>query len=177
MAILLVRHAAPEVASGLDPRRWALSGAGRIAAAQLGARLPSYGVWVSSTETKAYQTLSYAAGADVEIAQDSGFDEVRREEPFDEGFRARRLAWVAGRLDQRHAGWETPTEAAARFDRAVSAHATPGAPLVIASHGMALTAWLVHARGRVPRHEAARFWEALAFPDLIEVGAADGPAN
>lgn len=169
MTVLLVRHAEPEVVPGLDPRRWALSKAGRIAAAHLGPRLPSHGVWVSSTETKAYQTLSYAAGADVEIAQDSGFDEVRREEPFDEGFRARRLAWVAGRLDQRHAGWETPTEVAARFDRAVTAHATPSAPLVIASHGMALTAWLVHARGQVPQREAARFWEALAFPDVIDI--------
>lgn len=169
MTILLVRHAEPEVVPGLDPRRWTLSDAGRIAAAELAARLPSYGVWMSSTETKAYETLSYAAGPDLAIAQDPGFDEVRRDEPFDEGFRARRRAWVEGRLDERHAGWETPTEVAARFDRAVTAHAAPGTPLVIASHGMALTAWLVHARCQVPQHEAARFWETLAFPDVIAV--------
>src|SRR4051794_19483559 len=66
-------------------------------------------------------------------------------------------------------GWETPLEAAARFDAAVMDHATEDSPLVIGSHGMVLTAWLVHARGAVARHAAGEFWDALAFPDVVEV--------
>ena len=39
--------------------------------------------------------------------------------------------------------------------------------LVIGSHGMVLTAWLVHARGAVAQHEAGAFWAALAFPGMV----------
>jgi broad specificity phosphatase PhoE len=166
---MLVRHAAPEVVAGVDPRRWTLSAAGRRAARDLGPRLPKGGVWVSSTETKAYDTLLCAGEGTVAIVKDRDFDEVRRDEPFDGDYRARRLAWVEGDLDKRHAGWETPRETAARFGHAVTAHAVPDSPLVIASHGMAITAWLIHGPRLVAPHRAARFWTALTFPDVIEV--------
>jgi broad specificity phosphatase PhoE len=125
-------------------------------------------VWVSSTETKAYETLLCAGDGNVAILQNPGFDEVRREEPFDDGYRSRRLAWVEGHHDERHAGWETPRETAARFGRAVTTHTVQGSPLVIASHGMAITAWLVHGRRLVAAHNAVGFWTALSFPDVIE---------
>ena len=126
-------------------------------------------MWVSSTETKAHETLLCAGGHDGTVDQDPGFDEVRRDEPFDGDYEARRTAWVEGRLDERHEGWETPDVTAQRFDSAVAAHAASGAPLVIASHGMAMTAWLVHSRHVIAPDHAARFWRALAFPDVIEV--------
>lgn len=124
---------------------------------------------MSSTETKAHETLLCAGGRDVTVAQDPGFDEVRRYEPFDGDYEARRTAWVEGRLDERHEGWETPDVTAQRFDSAVAARAASGAPLVIASHGMAMTAWLVHSRHVIAPDHAARFWRALAFLDVIEV--------
>lgn len=169
MTVLLVRHAEPEVVPSVAPQRWALSEAGRLAAAALSARLPVSGVWVSSMENKAYETLCCAGGDNVPITQDRGFDEVHRDEPFDDGFQARRLAWVEGRIDERHTGWETPREAAARFDRAVARHAASSSPLVVASHGMALTAWLVHGRRLLPPRDAGEFWMTLALPDVVEV--------
>ncbi len=97
------------------------------------------------------------------------FNEVQRDEPFDNDFRSRRRAWVEGKLDDRHAGWETPEEAASRFDEAVREYGERGERLVIGSHGMVITAWLVHAGLLQPGVAAGRFWEALAFPELVEV--------
>lgn len=66
-------------------------------------------------------------------------------------------------------GWETLPEVAQRFDEAVRARSEPGRELVIGTHGMALTAWLIHC-GRVEHGAAAtRFWAALEFPDIVEV--------
>jgi broad specificity phosphatase PhoE len=168
--ILLVRHARPQASPAADPRHWPLSTTGRSAAMDLRGRLPATGLWVTSTEVKAFETLLRARPDDaLSITQDARFDEVRRIEPFDHDFRARRRAWVEDRPDQRHAGWETPVEAATRFDEAVREHSALDSPLVIGSHGMVLTAWLVHARGAVARQAAGAFWAAMAFPDVIEV--------
>lgn len=41
-----------------------------------------------------------------------------------------------------------------------------GRDLVIATHGMAMTRWLVHAVGLA---DPAGFWAALTFPDLVRV--------
>jgi broad specificity phosphatase PhoE len=169
--ITLVRHAEPDVTPSTDPALWPLSAAGRLGAERLRPRLPlGTAVWVASTEVKAYQTLECLAGDDQrEILRDERLDEVRRHEPFDDDFRSRRRAWVEGRLDDRHEGWEPPRAAAARFEEAVRAHGGPGASLVIGSHGMVITAWLVHRRRVRPGSEAAAFWESLAFPDLVEL--------
>lgn len=136
MRILLVRHAEPQASPVLAPGQWSLSIAGRAAAKDLRHRLPATGLWVTSTEVKAYETLlcARAAGQPM-ITQDPRFDEVRRIEPFDDDFRARRRAWVEGHLDERHRGWETPLE----------------------------------ARGVVDAETAGAFWDALTFPDVIEV--------
>ncbi|GAB3742358.1 histidine phosphatase family protein [Microlunatus parietis] len=89
---------------------------------------------------------------------------VRPGEPFDDDHRARRLAWVIGRPDGRHRGWETPEQAAARFQAGLDD--LPG-EVVVATHGMVLTAWLV-ARGVVAAGtEAGSFWTGLAFPDVV----------
>ncbi len=174
MRILIVRHAEPDAVPADDPRTWRLSAAGRTAARRLRPRLPREGRWVSSTEAKAHETLLCAAGREpIAVARDAGFDEVRRDEPFDEDFLARRLAWVSGEPDERHAGWETPQEAAARFGLALARHTAPDAPLVVASHGLVITAWLVHGRGRLDPSDAGRFWQNLAFPDVVELDVPD----
>jgi broad specificity phosphatase PhoE len=168
--IVLVRHAEPQVSATMDPQLWPLSAAGRAAAGSLRGRLPGAGRWVASSELKAYQTLQCARPGSVAVSQEARFDEVRRVEPFDDDARTRRRAWVDGRLDERHRGWETPPEAAARFDEAVRDHVSASDTLVVGSHGMVLTAWLVHARGVLAAEDAGPFWEALAFPDVIEAG-------
>jgi broad specificity phosphatase PhoE len=169
--VLLVRHAEARVSVVADARRWSLSEAGRSAAMRLRDELPETGRWVASSEVKAYETLSCArSSASVSITQDARFDEVQREEPFDDAFRDRRRAWIEDRLDERHTGWETSAEAAARFDAGVREHSSGEGPLVVASHGMVITAWLVHVQGAVSGGAAAgQFWSALTFPDIIEV--------
>src|SRR4051794_37275483 len=123
MRILLVRHGEPQASPAAAPQQWPLSAAGRSAATRLMGLLPATGRWVTSTEVKAYETLLCARSDEaVSITQDARFDEVRRVEPFDDAFRARRRAWVEGRLDLRHADWKTPLEAAARFDEAITEH-------------------------------------------------------
>lgn len=169
--ILLVRHAMPEITPSGDPRDWPLSPAGRTSAAKLHERLPSTGVWVASDEVKAYETLSCAAPPDrgIPVTQDARFGEVRRIEPFDQDFKRRRRAWVEGHLDARHEGWERPSDAASRFDLAVGEYSARGRPLVIGSHGMVLTAWLVHIGFVAAGRAAGDYWEAMTFPDVIEV--------
>lgn len=171
MKVTLVRHAAPSASSAVDPTQWPLSLDGRRDAQELRHRLTSHeGLWIASHELKALETLNCLSPTKRGlILQDTRFDEVRRDEPFDDDFRPRRRAWVEGRLDVRHSGWETPSKAASRFDEAVRAYATRADRLVIGSHGMVITAWL-SLIGRVqPGVAAGRFWEALAFPDLLVV--------
>lgn len=169
MTLLVVRHAEPAVSPSVDPSMWPLSEAGRDAASHLSQSLPRAGRWVSSMERKAYETLLYAGHSGVAVTKDSRFDEVRRDEPFDDDFRARRRAWVAGRLDARHSGWETPQDAAERFEDAVCHHCADAECLVVGTHGMVLTAWLVHARRQLEPSEAGSFWEQLRLPDIIRV--------
>ena len=171
MKVTLVRHAAPSASSTVSPTRWPLSRDGRREARALRHRLASHeGLWIASRELKALETLQCLTLTEHgPILQDTRFDEVRRDEPFDGDFRSRRRAWVEGRLDARHAGWETPNEAASRFDDAVRAYAARSDQLVIGSHGMVITAWLIHTERVQPGAAAGRFWEALAFPDLFEV--------
>lgn len=121
---------------------------------------------VSSPERKAIETLSLATGLPAQgILRHPDLGEVRRVEAVDEGFHARRSDWVAGRLDARHEGWETPEEAATRFERALTSFGD--APLVIGTHGMVLTAWAAWC-GLVPGGEgAAVFWRGLRMPDAL----------
>ena len=71
-------------------------------------------------------------------------------------------------LDARHTGWEPATEAAGRFDAAVRDHAG-GHDLVVATHGMVLTAWLVATGHVTPGARAGDFWTGLHLPDVVTV--------
>jgi broad specificity phosphatase PhoE len=142
-------------------------------ASQLGTRLPADGIWVASDEVKAYETLLCARSGATEVRQDARFGEVQRAEPFDDDFRSRRRGWVEGRLDDRQAEWESASDAAARFDATVNDYLELGRPLVIGSHGMVITAWLVRIGVVAPGRVAGDFWDALEFPDLIEIDRPD----
>lgn len=164
MRITLVRHAAPTTSPDTPPSAWPLSPAGRAAARAL--RLPAGTAAVSSDERKAVETLTLALGV-AEALTDSRFMEVRRpREPVSPGFREARRAWVEGTPDDRHTGWETAEDAARRFDAAVRAHAGER-DLVVATHGMVLTAWLVSIGRVAPGPSAGDFWRRLRLPDVV----------
>ncbi|GGB41816.1 hypothetical protein GCM10011492_35960 [Flexivirga endophytica] len=138
--VVLVRHAAPQVDPTRAPADWGLTNDGVVAAAQLRKQLPRQATFAASDERKAISTLR--AATDVEFIVDARFGEVRRSvEPISDDFRVVRRAWVRGALDASHKDWETPPEAAARF--AAGLDSLAGDVLVVATHGMVLTAWLV----------------------------------
>lgn len=164
--VFLVRHAMPKLDPALGPAEWRLSAEGGMAARELRGRLPGHARRVASAERKAQETLELALAGTFEV--DSRLNEVRRPvEPVGLEVRSVRRAWVAGRIDERHNGWETPTAAAARFDAGVRDHAS--GDVVVASHGMVLTTWLVSVGTLAAGEPAALFWEALGFPDIVEV--------
>lgn len=151
----------PLIDPAVAPEHWQLSDLGRTAAVSLVSVLPADATLVSSAEPKAVQTLS-PAGL---VTPDPRFNEVHRDEPFSDNFRVARRSYVEG-VD--HPGWEPRAEVVQRFDDGIAFYA--GRPLVIASHGMAMTLWLT-ARLGLP--DPGAFWAALRFPDahLIDLDA------
>jgi broad specificity phosphatase PhoE len=167
--LIVVRHAMPAADPESPPDQWVLSDDGIAAARALIRQLPPDAELVSSVEPKAWQTL----GASDAVRRDARFNEVERVgEPWGGDFRRLRRAYVSG---VEHRGWEPHESVAARFRTGLDAHlARAGeAPLVIASHGMAITVWLVDA-GVIPREDAAKFWSDLRFPDRHLVDLANG---
>jgi broad specificity phosphatase PhoE len=162
--LFLVRHAMPAFGPDAPPAAWELSGEGWCSAAGLRLVLPADAVLVSSREPKARQTLE-PVGA---VWTDGRFNEVERDEPYDGDFRARRRAYVTG---TDHAGWEPRGEVVARFTAGVRfwSAQTGGRPLVIASHGMAMTVWLAAMVGVA---DAGTFWADLRLPDVFTVDVA-----
>jgi broad specificity phosphatase PhoE len=116
---------------------------------------------IASREPKARQTLEPAGS----VHTDERFNEVTRDEPYEGDFRARRRAYVTG---TDHTGWEPRDQVVARFaDAAWFWHAqADGRPLVIASHGMAMTLFLTATVGLA---DAGAFWAELRLPDLHTV--------
>jgi broad specificity phosphatase PhoE len=144
------------------PHEWPLCEEGRGAAAAL--RLPTDGYLVASDEPKAWQTLE--AGRSVPVIRDARFGEVRRQgEPWHGPYRELRRSYLDG---ADHPRWERRADVARRFDAAVADHLVraDGRPLVIGSHGMAITVWLT---ARVGLTAPGDFWTALRFPDVVGV--------
>jgi 2,3-bisphosphoglycerate-dependent phosphoglycerate mutase len=162
--LLLVRHAMPEIDPAIPAHDWPLSADGQAGANLLAGLLPSDAVLVASAELKARQTLEPAG----DVRVDARFNEVARDEPFDDDFRARRRSYVSGGF-QPH--WESRLDVTARFDAAVGEWLgfADGRPLVIGTHGITLTVWL---SATVGLDDPAGFWSALALPDLLEVDLA-----
>lgn len=175
--VLLVRHAMPVVEPGTDPAGWTLSAAGEAAAAALRPRLPADARLVSSPEPKAVQTITGATG--LLPVTDARFGEVRRPAEPQDGWRAARHAWVSGAHDDRHLGWETFAEAGQRFAAGVADYSTRSGTdvdtVVIGTHGMVLTAWLVSIGFWQPGEPAAQRWATLECPDVVEVTFPEDP--
>jgi broad specificity phosphatase PhoE len=64
--------------------------------------------------------------------------------------------------------WEPRDQVSARFTKGVEFWITraDGRPLVIASHGMAMTLWLASTIGLA---DPGAFWAGLRLPDLLAV--------
>jgi broad specificity phosphatase PhoE len=146
------------------PEQWQLDPAGRRGAETLRHVIPPDAVLVSSMEPKARQTLEPTG----QVFTDMRFNEVSRNEPFHGDFRARRRAYITG---TDHPGWEPSQQVAARFDAGIKFwHPRADTrPLVIATHGMAMTLWLTAVMNIA---HPADFWADLRLPDIIEVNLA-----
>ncbi len=164
--IVLVRHAMPVVDPATPAELWHLGADGRAAARSLAPLVAGPAYFVASTEPKAVETLMEIAGAPV--ATDPGFAEVRRPHAWTDGYRAAARAYLQG---ARHDGWEPHGQVVDRFEAAVVRHSgSTDRTLVIGTHGLAPTLWLADRCGLDP----VPFWEALRFPDVIEVDPSCG---
>jgi broad specificity phosphatase PhoE len=159
--LFLVRHAMPAFGPDVPAAAWQLSSEGWCAARALARALPGGALLIASREPKARQTLEPAGW----VHTDERFNEVSRDEPYEGEFRARRRAYVAG-MD--YAGWEPRDQVRARFAEGVRFWTVQadGRPLVIASHGMAMTLWLTATVGLA---DPGAFWADLRLPDLLVV--------
>jgi broad specificity phosphatase PhoE len=160
--IVLVRHAMPVMEPEVPPDRWRLGDEGRAAARELAHALPRAPFAVTSDEPKARESAEeLVAVCGGTLTVDARVAETRRPRGWDANFAESARQLVAGR---RHDGWESQHAVVARFDSAVreAVEARAGAPLVVVTHGQALTLWL-QSIGAVD--DAPRFWSELAFPD------------
>jgi broad specificity phosphatase PhoE len=140
---------------------WELSSEGRREARALARALPPGALLIASREPKARQTVEPAGS----VQTDERFNEVTRDEPYEGDFRTRRRAYVAGKD---YTGWEPRDQVRVRFAEGVRFWAAQAdeRPLVIASHGMAMTLWLTSTVGLA---DPGAFWAGLRLPDLLTV--------
>jgi broad specificity phosphatase PhoE len=112
-------------------------------------------------------------GAGRPVDRDLRFAEIRRVEPWEGDYRRLRREYVEG-VD--HPDWEPRAEVAERFDAAVTEHLDIAGerPLVVASHGMAMTVWLT---ARIGLPDPGAFWSGLRFPDARRVDLTAGTIN
>ncbi len=140
-------------------RDWHLSADGLAAARALCQRLPADARLVASSEPKAIESLQPAG----DVLSDPRFDEIDRVEAYADDFRRDRRSYVEG-TDL--PSWEPREQVASRFDAGVREHLSGDRPLVIASHGMAMTLWLTATIGL---SDPGAFWTGLRFPDILQV--------
>ncbi|ACU73721.1 Phosphoglycerate mutase [Catenulispora acidiphila DSM 44928] len=164
--LILVRHAMPAFGPQAPPHQWPLSEDGRTAATLLADILPKDSRLVASAEPKAWQTLEPAGQPE----RDPRFNEIWRTEPWGGNYRQRRREYVEG-VD--HPEWEPRAQVAERFGAAVAEHLAiaDDRPLVVATHGMAMTVWLT---ARIGLSDPGTFWAELQFPDAHRVDLETG---
>jgi broad specificity phosphatase PhoE len=168
--LILVRHAMPSHGPQTPAHEWELGADGHTAAHRLAAALPNSALLVASAEPKV-QTLAPAGTT----LRDSRLNEVTRVEPWEGEYLRLRREYVSG---TDHADWEPRAAVAARFEAAVREHlaSAQGKPLIIATHGMAMTIWLTSHQ---LLGDPATFWSELRFPDahIVERDTQPGTAR
>jgi broad specificity phosphatase PhoE len=164
--LFVVRHALPDTDPAVAPEHWPLGDESREAARRLACALPRDPLVLSSDETRAEHTateLVAIRGGRVEM--DARLREAHRPSRWYADYLERASRYVLG---QTYDGWEPHETVARRFDVAVQIALSTrrGRPLVIVSHGLAITLWL-QSVGAVP--DVGAFWNALTFPDAWRV--------
>ena len=164
-AVILVRHAMPEVTPGLASRLWPLSEAAKEDCVLLAHALPGVlaPTILTSDERKACETatvIGMRRGLDVVV--DERLREVDRPQTWDDDYRSLVMRYLGG---EPLAGWEPQASAMARFEAAIMEAderlgPVPG-DLVVSNHGIALSLWLAS----VAAIDLVPFWRALTFPD------------
>lgn len=169
-AIILVRHAMPEVDRGVASKLWGLSESSREDCVLLAHALPAgiSRIWTSD-ERKARETaevLALRLGLIVRV--DSRFAEVDRPQAWDRDYRDVAAGYLRG-VDE--PGWEQREAVAARFGAGIEA-AMAGATgdVVVVNHGLAMTLWL----GSVIKLDAVAWWRSLSFPDAWRFDLQEG---
>ena len=157
----------------VHPTDWCLDDEGRAAAALLADALEvgeGIGALVSSTEPKAMETADAIAKRwGVEVHPDPRLREAMR--PWiGPGYRAMAHRYLRG---ESYDGWEAHAEVAARTAGAVAdaVAVADGAPVVVVTHGLALS---VHLSDRLGAgFDPDTFWSCLAFPDAWALSESD----
>jgi broad specificity phosphatase PhoE len=170
-ALILVRHAAPQIREDQPSVQWPLSDAGRLAAQALAVQIAPYApaAAVSSPEPKARETLEIVAWG-LPVAIDEDLSEHRRSRI---GFlpRAEIEAGVAAFFAQPQAcvfGDESGEVVLARFAAALARQAAQ--PLLVGTHGTILSLYL----SRVLDLEPMALWKGLALPQAFVLDANGG---
>lgn len=164
-AIILIRHAMPEVVQGTSSKFWGLSEAAREDCVMLAHAMPvglASPVW-SSDERKARETaevLGLRLGLDVAI--DPRFQEVDRPQVWDRDYREVAEGYLGGTHEP---GWESQASVVTRFSAAVAEAQTGGGDVVVVSHGMAMSLWVASIAGI----DIVPWWRELTFPDAWRV--------
>ncbi len=172
-AVILVRHALPEISQGTSSKLWGLSESAREDCVLLAHALPATvtAVW-SSEERKAKETadvLGLRLGLPVQV--DARFGEVDRPAVWDRDYREVAAGYLGG-VDE--PGWEARDAVLARFSAALDeARRASAGDIVVANHGMALSLWIAS----VAPIDLVAFWQALTFPDAWRVDVEAGTAE
>ena len=169
-AVVLVRHAMPEVVQGTSSKLWGLGESAREDCVLLAHALPPEVTRIiSSDERKAKETadvLGLRLGVQVEV--DPRFQEVDRPQVWDRDYREVASGYLSG---VREPGWEDRESVVERFAAGIEqALATFGDDIVVLNHGMALSLWVAS----VVDIDLVPWWKALTFPDAWRVDVAAG---
>jgi 2,3-bisphosphoglycerate-dependent phosphoglycerate mutase len=168
LQLILVRHAKPAIERDRPAWEWPLGDPGRSAAARLASVLPPRALLVSSTELKARETADAFVAARRERAEpDPGLAEARRPAAWQVNYREIAGDYVRGHPQP---GWEDQAEVARRFQASVDRGLSraDSRPLIIVTHGLAMTLWL-SSRGLVG--DPGEFWSFLRLPDAWAIRA------
>ncbi len=161
-AVLLVRHAMPDVDAAVDGTLWPLSDKGRAAARALGRRLAprlADGVVIAGDERKMVETAD-ALVAEIPTAStraEPRVGEVRRPWIDDGDYAAVAVRYLKGEAID---GWESQQAVRSRLDAALMGHGDGRA--VCVTGGLAMTVWLA---SMWPDLDVETTWRDLTFPD------------
>ena len=171
-AVILVRHALPEIERGLASKLWGLSESSREDCVLLAHALPApvAGAVVTSDERKARETAEVIAlRLGLQVETDPRLAEVDRPQVWDRDYREVAAAYLAGTPEP---GWEAREAVVGRFAAAVTDARVraEGADVIVVSHGMAISLWVAS----VCTIDLPAWWRELTLPDAWRVDPAAG---